>query len=454
MSAAPVPPPPDADTGNDGGIAAADAARLNAAAPGPAPTPPTIHAVAAAVPSEPGPQRDGTADDAPADEAAVAQAIRAARTAREPLLVVGAGTKLGMLRPVQAARALSTRNLVGVTLYAPKELVISARAGTPIATLEATVAEHGQHLIAEPPDLSALLGTGGAQTLGGVVATNLSGPRRVAWGAMRDHVLGVRAVNGDGEVFHSGGRVLKNVTGLDLCKLLTGSHGTLGVLTEITLKVLPAPELTGTLVLAGLDATAGVAALSAALGSPYGVSGAAWLPADAAARVPELAQFGTVALMRIEDFAASVAYRTGRLALDLVKWGQAVLLDDPASRSVWRAVRNVVPLDAAGAEIVWRVSVRPSTGPGVLAAAGVRGFLDWGGGLVWLAGPASAHDAVIAAVREAGGIWTVMRAPEGFRASAQMVPPEPAPVAALTRRVKAVMDPGGILNPGRIYAGV
>jgi glycolate oxidase FAD binding subunit len=359
-----------------------------------------------------------------------------------------------MLRPVQAARALSTRNLVGVTLYAPKELVISARAGTPIATLEATVAEHGQHLIAEPPDLSALLGTGGAQTLGGVVATNLSGPRRVAWGAMRDHVLGVRAVNGDGEVFHSGGRVLKNVTGLDLCKLLTGSHGTLGVLTEITLKVLPAPELTGTLVLAGLDATAGVAALSAALGSPYGVSGAAWLPADAAARVPELAQFGTVALMRIEDFAASVAYRTGRLALDLVKWGQAVLLDDPASRSVWRAVRNVVPLDAAGAEIVWRVSVRPSTGPGVLAAAGVRGFLDWGGGLVWLAGPASAHDAVIAAVREAGGIWTVMRAPEGFRASAQMVPPEPAPVAALTRRVKAVMDPGGILNPGRIYAGV
>jgi glycolate oxidase FAD binding subunit len=396
-----------------------------------------------------------TAGSAPADEAGVASAIRAARRAREPLLVLGAGTKLGMLRPVQAARALSTRNLTGITLYAPKELIVSARAGTTIAALEAALAEHGQHLIAEPPDLSALLGVGAAQTLGGVTATNLSGPRRIAWGAMRDHVMGVRAVNGDGEAFHSGGRVLKNVTGLDLCKLLAGSYGTLGVLTEITLKVLPAPEMTGTLVLPGLDAAAGVAALSAALGSPYGVSGAAWLPAEAASRVPELAGFGgAVALMRIEDFAASVAYRTGRLALDLAEWGQAARLDDAASRAVWRAVRDALPLAHEGAEMVWRVSVRPSRGPGVLAVPNLHGFLDWGGGLVWLAGPATAHDAVTAAVTAAGGIWTVMRAPEGVRAGSAMVPPEPAVVAALTRRVKAVMDPGGILNPGRIYAGV
>ncbi len=394
-------------------------------------------------------------DTAPADEAGVAAAIRAARSAREPLLVLGAGTKLGMLRPVQAARALSTRNLTGLTLYAPKELIVSARAGTQVAALEAILAEQGQHLIAEPPDLSALLGAGAAQTLGGITATNLSGPRRIAWGAMRDHVMGIRAVNGNGEPFHSGGRVLKNVTGLDLCKLLSGSHGTLGVLTEITLKVLPAPERTGTLVLAGLDATTGVAALSAALGSPYGVSGAAWLPADAAARVPELAALdGAVALVRIEDFAASVAYRTGRLALDLAAWGQAILLDDATSRAVWRAVRDVLPLPHEGAEMVWRVSVRPSSGPGLLAVPGARGFLDWGGGLVWLAGPAAAHAAVIAAATAAGGIWTVMRAPAGIRAANDMVPPEPPVLAALTRRVKAVMDPGGILNPGRIYAGV
>src|SRR3984885_13777679 len=242
---------------------------------------------------------------------AVAEAVRT----REPLLIEGNGTKAGMLRPVQAARTLSAAGLTGINLYSPKELIISAWAGTPLPEREAALAEAGQHLIAEPPDLSDLLGaTGRPQTLGGVVATNLSGPRRVAWGATRDHVMGIRAVTGRAEVIHSGGRVLKNVTGLDLCKLLTGSHGTLGIITEITLKVLPAPEATGTLVLPGLDAAKAVAMLSAALGSPFGVSGAAWLPQDAAARVPELAGFGgSVALVRIEDFAASVSYRIGRL---------------------------------------------------------------------------------------------------------------------------------------------
>ena len=203
-------------------------------------------------------------------EAGIAEAVAAAYATKEPVLVSGADTKRGMLRPVQAARSISTRNLRGITLYAPKELVISARAGTPVDEIEAVLAEQGQHLISEPPDLSGLLGSGPGQTIGGVVATNLSGPRRITAGATRDHVLGIRAVDGKGELFHSGGRVLKNVTGLDLCKLLAGSHGTLGIMTEVTLKVLPKPEQTGTLVLPGLDAVAGVAALSAALGSPYG----------------------------------------------------------------------------------------------------------------------------------------------------------------------------------------
>src|SRR5271168_4123697 len=244
----------------------------------------------------------------------VAAVAEAART-REPLLIQGNGSKAGMLRPVQAARTLSAAGLSGINLYAPKELIISAWSGTPLPEIEATLTDAGQHLIAEPPDLSVLLRANGkSQTLGGVVATNLSGPRRVAWGAMRDHVMGVRAVTGRAEVIRSGGRVLKNVTGLDLCKLLTGSHGTLGVITEITLKVLPAPEATGTLVLPGLDAVAGVAALSAALGSPFGVSGATWLPAEAVALVPGLAGInGSVALIRVEDFALSVAYRIGRL---------------------------------------------------------------------------------------------------------------------------------------------
>lgn len=395
---------------------------------------------------------------APDSEAAFAASIAAAAAAGEPLLVRGNGTKIGMLRPVQAARSLSTASHRGITLYSPKELIISARAGTPLAEIEEALAAQGQHLIAEPPDLTALLDTDGPQTIGGIVATNLSGPRRVAWGAMRDHVMGIRAVNGAGELIHSGGRVLKNVTGLDLCKLLTGSHGTLAVITEVTLKVLPAPEATGTIVIPGLDAQRGVAALSAGLGSPYGVSAAAWLPD--AALVPPLARAaGSATLLRIEDFAASVAYRTERLRAELAPFGPADIIDDATSRAVWRAVRDAQPLFAQPSDAVWRVSVRPSAGPAALRAAadaGARGFLDWGGGLVWLAGPAdtATHQAVEAAARAAGGVWTLLRAPESLRAAVHVVPPEAEALTRVTRRVKAAFDPRGILNPGRLYAGM
>jgi glycolate oxidase FAD binding subunit len=393
------------------------------------------------------------------EDSIVAIVAEAART-REPLLIQGNGTKQGMLRPVQAARTLSASGLSGINLYAPKELIISAWAGTPLPVIEAALAGAGQHLIAEPPDFSELLGvTGKPQTLGGVVATNLSGPRRVAWGAMRDHVMGVRAVTGRAEIIHSGGRVLKNVTGLDLCKLLTGSHGTLGVITEITLKVLPGPEATGTLVLPGLDATAGVAALSAALGSPFGVSGATWLPAEAVSRVPGLQDVqGSATLIRIEDFSPSVTYRIARLQDQFAVSG-AIVLDTAASLPAWRAIRDARPLLAGMDDAVWRVSVRPSAGPTVLEAlqrAGVTGYLDWGGGLVWLAGPADAatHAAVEAASRSAGGTWTLLRAPDTLRGAVRVVPDEAAPLARITRRVKAAMDPSGILNPGRLYAGL
>jgi glycolate oxidase FAD binding subunit len=395
---------------------------------------------------------------APDTEAALAACVAEAAAARTPLVIEGNGTKAKMLRPVQAARTLSTRNLTGITLYAPKELVLSARAGTPIAEIEAAAAAAGQHIIGEPPDLSALLNGGAAearpQTLGGVVAANLSGPRRVAWGGMRDHVLGVRAVNGEGDVIRSGGRVLKNVTGLDLCKLLTGSFGTLGVMTEITLKMLPAPDLTGSLAVPADDAAAGVRILSAGLGAPYGVSGAAWLPAAGVDRVRGLPGGRGLALLRMEEFAPSVAYRLGRLREEL----GGVLIGDADSRAAWRAIRDAVPLPAAPGDAIWRVSVRPSAGPGVLAAlAGTHaGFLDWGGGLVWLAGPATqaAHAAVAAAARAGGGVWSVLRADDGLRAAIEVVPPEAPALAAITRRVKAAMDPAGIFNPGRLYAGL
>jgi glycolate oxidase FAD binding subunit len=388
-------------------------------------------------------------------EDSIAAAVTGAAAAKEPIWVQGNGTKSAMLRQVQAARTVSTADLSGIVLYAPKELIISAKAGTPLPEIQAALAASGQHIIAEPPDLSELLGsTGKPQTIGGIVATNLSGPRRVVWGAMRDHVMGVRAVTGRGEIIRSGGRVLKNVTGLDLCKLLTGSHGTLGIVTEVTLKVLPAPEATGTLVIEGHDAKTGVAALSAALGSPFGVSAAAWLPPESVARVSGLADVkGSATLIRVEDFAPSVTYRIGRIRNQL---GGGLVLETAESLPVWRDVGNAKPLAAAPSDAVWRVSVRPSAGPGVLAALadhGVTGYLDGGGGWVWLAGPATAetHEAVEQAALASKGTWMLLRAPDALRTAVRVVPDDPAPLARIAREVKAAMDPAGILNPGRLY---
>ena len=373
---------------------------------------------------------------APDSEEGLAEALR---LAERPLLVQGNGTKSGMLRPVQAGATLSTGNLAGVTLYAPKELVISAKAGTRLSEIENLLAANGQHLIAEPSHFF-----GEDQTIGGIVASNLSGPRRVMGGAMRDHLLGVRAVNGKGEILKFGGRVLKNVTGLDLCKLLAGSHGTLAVITEVTLKVLPMPEATATILLRNLDAMRGVEALSAGLGSPFSVSAAAYLPAE------------KMAALRIEDFAPSVKYRCEKLGAELGKtFGSAEILGTAGSVEFWRGVRDCKMLDMGDA--VWRISVPPSAGPGVLAAAerlGVTGFLDWGGGLVWLSGPAEAavHDAICAAARAAGGVWWLMRAPAPFRAAVDVMPPEPPVLAEIAKRVKQSFDPRGILNPGRLRA--
>ncbi len=394
---------------------------------------------------------------APRDEAEIAARIAEANAARVPVWVCGNESKAASMRPVQAGRTVSTRALSGITLYSPTELILSARAGTPVAEIEAVLAARGQQMIAEPPDFAALFASSAPATIGGIVATNLSGPRRIAWGATRDHVMGLRAVNGTGEVLRCGGRVLKNVTGLDLCKLLTGSHGTLGVITEVTIKVLPAPERRATLVLPGLDPVRGVAALSAALGSPYGVSAAAYLPEAAARQVPALSWVGqSVTLVRLEDFAASVLYRSDRLRAELAGFGPAEILDEGATRAAWASVRDAVPLAATPEQAIWRVSVRPSAGPGVAAAISdafdAAWFMDWGGGLLWIAGPATAaaHAAVCRAASEARGTWTLFRAPDSLRLAVDIIPPEPPALARISARVQAAFDPNGILNPGRL----
>jgi len=339
-------------------------------------------------------------------------------------------------------------------LYRPTELMIRARAGTPIPEIEAALAENNQQIIAEPPDFAAMFSASEPATLGGVVSANLSGPRRIMWGAMRDHVLGIRAVTGEGEVFRSGGRVLKNVTGLDLCKLLTGAHGTLGVLTEVTLKVLPRAEATGTLVIRVPDVAAGVAALSAALGAPYGVSGAALLMDGR----ETLGIEGMVALARIEDFAESVTYRLARLRDELTGQGEALPLGTEASHALWRSVRDAEPLGAGAEEAIWRISLAPSAAPKAVAslsaALPAKFLLDWGGGLIWMAGPATAqaHGAVMQAAAISGGSFTLFRAPASLAANVMVLPEEPPALAAIARRVKAVLDPLGLLNPGRMRA--
>ena len=384
---------------------------------------------------------------APVDEAGIIAAVQAARAAREPLAIEGQGSKRGMLRPVQSARSLSTRGLTGVTLYRPSELIISARAGTPLAEIEATLAEKGQQLIAESPYLNGVFGTTAPPSIGGVVAANLSGPRRITWGATRDHVMGLRFINGAGEVIRSGGRVLKNVTGLDLCKLLSGSYGTLGVITEVTLKVLPAPEASATLLIETPDLASAVAALSAGLGSPFGVSAATALPV----------KDHVIAAVRLEDFAASVAYRMEKLRGVLDRFGTQRVMEDAESRIFWRGVREVEPLQVVPDEAIWRVSVRPSAGPQIAAAAsaiGGRVMLDWGGGLVWIAAsPSSANHMLISeAAHTQGGAAMLFRAPESLRLAVPVLPEEAAPLAKIGARVKEALDPGGLFNPGHIRA--
>ena len=375
----------------------------------------------------------------PDTEAALAALVAVADA---PFVIEGQGTKRAMLRPVQAAATLSTRNLTGITLHRPTELIISARAGTLVADVEAALAAKGQMLIAEPPAYGGIFGAG-QPTIGGTVAAGISGPRRITGGAMRDHVMGVRFINGMGEVLRSGGRVLKNITGLDLCKLLTGSHGTLGIITEVTLKVLPRPEATATLAVTVTDFAAGQWVLSAGLGAPYGVSGAAVV--------------GNRALLRLEDFADSVAYRIAKLRGELAAFGSSEIIEGDASLALWRDVAEAKPLGAAAEDAIWRVSVKPTQGPHVAAALrtafDAKVMLDWGGGLVWVAGPANeaAHRAVMQAAGE--GAFVLFRAPDALRAAVPVIKADPPALAAIARRVKDALDPKGLFNPGRMQAG-
>ncbi len=355
----------------------------------------------------------------PVTEAELAAAIAGAAG---PLLVRGGGTRT-IGRAV--GEVLETGGLSGVELYEPGALTLVVRAGTPLAEVEGVLAGERQRLAFEVPDFRQLLGREGASTIGGVVAANASGPRRVQVGACRDALLGVRFVDGAGTVVKNGGRVMKNVTGYDLAKLMAGSHGTLGVLTEVSFKVQALPEAEATLVIEGLADAEGLAVLRRALGSPFDVSGAA--------------REGGRSLVRVEGMAGSVAYRVGQLRA-LVS-GDVRVVEGAESADLWRRVRDVAAF-AGQPGAVWRLAVVPTAAAGVVAAVGGEAVWDWGGGLVWLLTAEGRAEAVRAAVAGHGHA-TLIRG-EG----APVFPPEAAEVAALGAGLRERFDPRGILNRG------
>lgn len=383
--------------------------------------------------------------DAPASETEVSDMVRDAKAQREPIEISGGGTRRALGRPVQAARSLRLSEMSGISLYEPGALTIVAAAGTPLAEINAALAAEGQRLSFEPMDHRRLLGSEGEPTIGAVAACNLSGPRRMLTGACRDSLIGVRFVDGTGEIVSNGGRVMKNVTGYDLVKLMCGSFGTLGVLTEVSIKVQPTPERAVTLVLNDLDVAAAVNAMAAALGSPFEVSGAAHLPGP---------QSRT--LLRIEGFTRQVDYRLAKLAALLNAAPQTV--EGTAHEALWRDIRDVEHF-SGDERPVWRLSIKPSDAASLTdvlrSACDADVILDWGGGLVWARLPHS-DDGGAATLRgeleRFGGHATLVRGPAQLRAAIPVFQPNSPRVAALSEAIRHKFDPDRILNPGRMAA--
>jgi glycolate oxidase FAD binding subunit len=390
------------------------------------------------------------------------QAVAGALGREQPLAVSGGGSKHGLGGLVSATDELCLDRLTGVVDFEPAELILTALAGTPLAEIESLLAERGQMLAFEPVDWRGLLGNERAvPTLGGALGCNLAGPRRIKAGAARDHFLGFSSVNGFGETFKAGGKVVKNVTGYDLCKLLAGSYGTLSVLAEVTLKVMPRPDESMSLLIADLDDLAAIATLADGLNSPHEVSAAAHLPEPVAKRsgVGAVASArSSITALRLEGPGSSIAYRAGVLRELLASRGDIVALDQSDSERLWREIGEVKPLLPVDNRVVWRLSVPPASGPGTVKAIerslDAIAFYDWAGGLIWLGAPEQGDGGaatIRAALAVCGGHATLIRAPDRLRASVPVFEPLPAALAALTRRVKDGFDPKHLFNPGRLY---
>jgi glycolate oxidase FAD binding subunit len=401
----------------------------------------------------------------PSDAQQTAEAIASAAAEGGSLEIVAGGTKRALGRPMKTDHVLDLSGLSGIVEYEAAELVLTARPGEPLASINAELAKKRQMLAFEPPDWRALLGSQGEQTLGGVIACNLAGSRRVRAGSARDFILGFSAVNGFGEIWKAGGKVVKNVTGYDMCKLQAGAYGTLSALTEITIKVMPKPETACTIVLHGLADEVAIPILANALNSPFEVSGAAHLPASVARRSKAgavAAGLGAVTALRLEGPLPSVAYRADAVEALI---GRGARLDDAETEAFWSEIGAVQPLLGGGSRIVWRLCPTPShaatAAHSILGAApSAEFYFDWGGGLIWLsldpeeAGPDAGAAIVRSAVTSARGAATLIAAAESIRAATPVFEPVSAALTALTARVKKGFDPRGVLNPGRMQEGL
>ena len=392
------------------------------------------------------------------DEAAAA--VLDAQQQKHRLEVRGLGTKTGIgNQPVYDA-CLDVSAMQGIVDYQPEELMLTLRAGTALSAVEATLDKANQMLAFEPADLTRLLKSKSTGTIGGVLATNLSGPRRLTAGAARDFLLGFDAVSGRGERFKSGGRVMKNVTGYDLSKLICGSYGTLAVIDEVTIKTLPRPETSLSLLFESDDMASAVALIAGIFASPHEPGAAAILPQPvaAAAGIDLAADF--VVVIRLEGIALSVDNRAGHLRGISGTGSNAETLPQASSETLWRRIRDVDLLSDHSGDI-WKLSCPPASAPQIIAAIephfDMTFYADWAGGLLWLAGPSGADfgNALRAALAlHGGGHAQLICDRDNSKKLIPALQPLPTVQASLSKRVKAAFDPLGVLNFGRMHDGI
>lgn len=379
---------------------------------------------------------------APTTTPELCEAIAAAAAAGTHLEIRGGGSKaeIGAHRDVTL---LDLRAFSGVVDYDPPELVLTVRPGTPLTQVEALIASANQALAFEPWDHGPIFGRpAGMATIGGVMAAAVAGPGRLSRGSARDHFLGLKAVSGRAEPFVAGARVVKNVTGYDLPKLLAGSWGRLAAMTELTLKVGPRARASATMALEGLGVAEAVAAMARAMGSPLEVSAAAHLPSA-------LHHDRALTLLRLQGFERSVQARCAKMPALLQEFGAVHRLGAPEADALWQSIREATPLGAR--DPLWRIQVPPSRAPAIiqiLEPLGVRWFCDWAGGLIWLSVQGNAVD-IRAAAESGGGDATLVRSSPQQRNTVPALHPRPPAVNALEARIRRAFDPAGVFETAR-----